>query len=100
MFISDYTKNLRKWREEELLKYLKDEGHSVKKILHEATILHNGWESDNYGWIVELENNRIVKITTSHGGHCVWSEEELIDSIKETQESLNSLLKAFEYKMK
>ena len=42
-------------------------GFPVKRVLHTATIMHEGWESDNRAWLVELEDGRNVVLTTNHG---------------------------------
>ena len=41
-------------------------GFPVKRVLHTATIMHEGWESDNRAWLVELEDGRNVVLTTNH----------------------------------
>jgi hypothetical protein len=67
---------------------------NVVEILHEATILHEGWEMDNRGWIVKLEGGEVRALTTSHGGPYLWTKEELEGQIEVTRRSLDSLLKA------
>jgi hypothetical protein len=64
------------------------------KIIHWFRILHEGWESDNEGWVVEYPNGKRELLTTNHGEKCVMSKDELKDKIKETRRSLNGLLEA------
>ena len=47
-------------------------GGNVKRLIHEALILYEGWEMDNRGWIVEMEDGSILGFTTNHGGVCKW----------------------------
>lgn len=67
----------------------------IRKVLHKAIILHSGWEMDNEGWIVELEDGTIKGLTTSHGcSICEWSIDDINSHILMTEESLTSLRKA------
>lgn len=60
----------------------------IVNILHEATIMHVGWEADNKGWIVECEDGGIKALTTNHGGLCTWSGKDMHEALKRTQNSL------------
>ncbi len=66
----------------------------IRKVLHKAIILHSGWEMDNEGWIVELEDGTIKGLTTSHGCICEWSIYDVVSVCEFTEESLTSLRKA------
>jgi hypothetical protein len=68
-----------------------------KEILFTVPILHIGWETDNDGWIVLLEDNTIASYTTDHGSLCEWIREEFIDKTIETKNSLEMLLKVAKY---
>lgn len=80
------------------IKQAEQRGHGkVKKVLHTSTILHNGWEMDNAGWIVKMEEGTTKAFTTNHGGVYEWSKQDLKDKIIETKKSLDSLQKALDY---
>lgn len=68
----------------------------VKKILHTATLLYEGWEMDNKGWIVELDDGSRAALTTSHGGVYAWSKAEAEEKLAETEASAASIRKAIE----
>ena len=55
----------------------------VKNILKDFVILHKGWEMDNIGWIVELENGERKLVLTNHGSSYVADIKELEKKIKE-----------------
>lgn len=77
---------------EELREQAKSKGFgTVKKILHTATILHNGWEMDNKAWLVEMEGGEVVALTTSHGGLREWPRESAEEKLAETEKSAESL---------
>jgi len=59
-------------------------------------ILHDGWEMDNEGWIIEHRDGRKELKTTNSGGECDMSLVALEKKIIETQDSLNGLIKARE----
>ena len=63
----------------------------VTAVLHTAKLLHDGWEMDNQGWIVELEDKRQIALTTDHGEVCVWTKEEAEEKLAETEKSALSL---------
>lgn len=62
-------------------------------LIHSATVLHSGWESDNELWVIEKAGIRHL-LTTSHGEDCTMKKEELLDKIEETRRSLDALKKA------
>ena len=62
----------------------------MDNIIHEFTILHEGWEMDNLGWV--MDDGRIY--TTNHGGECEMPRQALLHKIKETKDSLRGLEKA------
>ena len=68
----------------------------VKVVLHTATLLHNGWELDNSGWIVEMEDGSKKALTTDHGGVCPWTREEAEEKLAETEASAASIRRALE----
>ncbi len=69
----------------------------VKKVVHTATLLHNGWEMDNQGWIVEFEDGQRAALTTSHGGVYPWTKQEAEEKLAETEASAASIRKALEF---
>jgi hypothetical protein len=62
----------------------------MKKV-GEAVVLHEGWEMDNRAWVIEDEFGTRELRTTSHGGECVMTMNELDEKIMETEKSLNGL---------
>lgn len=68
----------------------------IKQVLHTATLMYVGWEMDNSGWIVELEDGSRAALTTSHGGVCPWTREEAEEKLAETEASAASIRKALE----
>lgn len=66
------------------------------KIIHTFKILHEGWEMDNDGRVVEDEVGGNKIMTTSHGVRCEMSQTSLKAKIKETEASLAGLKKAKE----
>lgn len=68
----------------------------VKKVIHTATLLYSGWEMDNEGWIVELEDGTRAALTTSHGGVYPWTRQEAEEKLAETEASAASIRKALE----
>lgn len=69
---------------------------SPKRIVHTATILKEGWEMDNEGWVVELEDGSLAAYTTSHGGVYEWTLDEAVSSLEETEASAASIRRAIE----
>lgn len=59
-------------------------------VIYEFVIMHNGWETDNYGWITEDGS----VWATSHGQIVQYSQYDLQDKIVETQKSLWALKEA------
>jgi hypothetical protein len=68
----------------------------VSAIIHKATILHEDWEMDNYGWVVRMEDGSFRGFTTAHGSLVPWKIDGLLEKINETAESLQSLKKALD----
>jgi TPP-dependent 2-oxoacid decarboxylase len=82
---------------EESLFYLNNRGYNtITKVLHTATILYNGWELDNYAWIVEWADGSIGALDTNHGGIYEWSKQEALEKLAETEASAESIRKALE----
>lgn len=63
----------------------------VVRIIFTATILREGWELDNKGWIVELDNGEQCALTTSHGGVLIWPEEEARESLLDMEAAAQSV---------
>jgi hypothetical protein len=68
----------------------------VTAVLHEATVLHSGWEMDNQGWIVQLAQGGRAALTTEHGGVYLWTKADAEKKLAETEASAASLRKALE----
>lgn len=66
-------------------------GFPVKQVLHTATIMHIGWESDNEAWLVELEDGSRVVLTTNHGMIEEMDTGYTNDKLLETLDSANSI---------
>ena len=80
---------------QEALEHIRARGNpNAVKVVHVVTILHCGWELDNYGWIVEMADKSLKAFTTNHAGLCEWTLSELEEKIKETEESLTGLKEA------
>lgn len=71
-------------------------GYGEARIIHIATILHEGWEMDNRGYIVEFSGGSRLGLTTSHGGIYEWTLDEAREKLEETEESAASIRKAME----
>jgi hypothetical protein len=70
-------------------------GHGkVRRVLHTATILHEGWEMDNKAWIVEMEDGVQCALTTSHGGVYLWTKIEAEEKLAELEASAASIRQA------
>lgn len=70
---------------------------NVKAVLHVATLLFEGWEMDNKGWIVEFEDGTRAAFTTSHGNLCEWTRSDAEERLAETERSAASIRKALEF---
>ena len=60
------------------------------KIIYEFTVLHNGWDMDNKGWITQ--DGRVW--LTDHGALYSADETEISSLIETTIESLQGLWRA------
>jgi hypothetical protein len=58
-----------------------------------ADVLHNGWEMDNLAWVVDLDDETKLLLTSDHGGVCDLSKRELVNKINETALSLQNLIR-------
>lgn len=68
----------------------------IKSVLLEVPVLYRGWEMDNEGWIVEMNNGEIVALTTSHGTLCSWSLDKISESLADTKQSAEALTNALQ----
>ena len=62
------------------------------RVIYEFTILHDGWEMDNRGWVTK--DGRIF--TTSHGGPYEMEIGELEDEVRTHAKVLGRMLAAKE----
>lgn len=87
-----FTPSRDRLMEQHVIDQIAERGHgTVRKVLHEATILREGWEMDNQGWIVEMADGTIKAFTTSHGGVYPWAREQAEAHLKETERSAESI---------
>lgn len=63
----------------------------IVKILHTATVLHEGWEADNEVWLVQGRGGETKALGTNHGSLCELRAETLDGHIAKTEKSLNEL---------
>lgn len=49
----------------------------VKRVVHTAILLHNGWDMDNKGWIVEFDDRRRTTLPTSHDSVYSWTRQDV-----------------------
>lgn len=66
----------------------------ITKILHEFKILHEGWELDNAGWVVELYDEEKKIVLTNHGQPYFASPKELSKKCEEYKLLLKEAAKA------
>lgn len=66
------------------------------EILHEFTILHEGWEMDNEGYVVRRYDGSIHYLTTSHGWWQIDNIESLQRTLEKTEQSAIGIRKAIE----
>lgn len=61
--------------------------------IHSITdVLFNGWEMDNYAWVIDLDDGSKLPFTSDHGRVTRFSHAALTDKISETSASLTGLL--------
>ena len=68
----------------------------IAEVLHEADILHAGWEMDNKAWIAKTVSGKVVALTTDHGGMYAWDRAEAEEKLAETEASAASIRRALE----
>jgi hypothetical protein len=69
-------------------KSIRDRGlGDPKRLIASATILHEGWEMDNEAWLYEMADGSLKAFTTSHGGVCEMSTEDLQQHLEEVESS-------------
>ena len=61
-----------------------------RKVIHHFTVLHEGWELDNDGWVTD--DGRVWM--TNHGSLYETDEEELQGHLKRIQDCAGSIRKA------
>ena len=80
--------------EKKTLEKIQKSGIPANKILHTCNILHEGWDTDNQGWIVELENGKVLGVTTNHNKIEVWEPKTILQNLSETINSAKTLTTA------
>jgi hypothetical protein len=80
---SNIVKNMRPATIKEIYKLLKDRlsNDNLPIYLHKFDVLFHGWECDPDGWIVEVDNERLV-ILTDHGSSYIATTKELKERLK------------------
>jgi len=68
----------------------------VAKILHHASVMYRGWASDNDAWVVELDNGKHLAMCTSHGSPYPTRKSEMVEKLRETEESAAQIRKLIE----
>lgn len=65
------------------------------ELVYKFTILHKGWEMDNFGYIVKTQYNKNLLILTSHENFYIGKKEQLEEKlleyekvVKETHQAL------------
>lgn len=66
----------------------------LDKILLDVPVMYRGWEMDNQGWIVLMNNGSLKALTTDHGELCEWTMEQISKALADTIESAQALAEA------
>lgn len=69
-------------------------GECAYPVVSTFKVLHDGWESDNTGYVV-MKGDKHAVVLTSHGVPYLASQKELSDHIGETEASLTGLRHAY-----
>ena len=64
---------------------------AIDSVLRVALILHEGWDLDNMGWIVLMQDGRKLALTTNQGALCEWEKSDAVESRKEARLSVASI---------
>lgn len=84
--------------DEEILEDIEASGHgSTESVICRATILHEGWEMDNVGWVVRMANGTIQTFTTSHGGLRTWPLSLALQDLQRAEDSAGSIRNALQF---
>lgn len=60
----------------------------LEKILVKAPVMYVGWELDNCGWVVMIQgHSKPLAFWSTHGWIVPWPLEEMVEKLRETQES-------------
>lgn len=65
-----------------------------KRTLHTFVIFHEGWELDNAGWVVELEDGARRIVWTSHGGYVIADIQKLSELTAKLEWCLDNMRQA------
>lgn len=68
----------------------------LKRVLHSAHLMHEDWDMDDAGWIVEFTDGRRAALTTSHGTLTDWTKQEAEEQLAVIEASAESIRKAIE----
>lgn len=73
----------------EVFRLIRQNPIAPSTLIHTATVMHVGWEMDNYAWVHRMPDGTVE----------LWgiTRDDLIEKIAETEASLASLRKALEY---
>lgn len=69
----------------------KTESGTVKAVLCEAIVLHDGWDMDNTAWAVKFEDGTHAILMTSHGDLYAAHRSELEEKLRETEQSAEAI---------
>lgn len=68
----------------------------VVRVLSVMKIMNIGWDLDNLAIVVEFDNGNIHAFDTDHGRLRIYSKEEAIMKLEETQASADTISKVIE----
>ena len=69
----------------------------IVRVVYTAKILRDGWEMDNWGWIVETEKGKFLGLTTSHGSVCRWHKRTMLAYLKQLRAAITDVETASQF---
>jgi uncharacterized protein YlzI (FlbEa/FlbD family) len=68
--------------------------YKISEILYEFKIMYEGWQLDEIGYVVKMENGKKAIVETDHGMPVLSSIQNLQDKIKEYESAIKGTQKA------
>lgn len=65
-------------------------------VIFEFPVLHQGWDMDGKGWVVERDKKRFI-VLTNHGSPYIANKKELEMQMKKYSDISEKTKKALEY---